>query len=97
MTWQKDKHSRHEPFIWIFFLLQFRFVSFYGGLCAHKRLAIDAATLKAINDASIVYIPPLEKVYLLTTTHRLWLSERNLLPLNLKSTPAASKTSSAVK
>lgn len=79
------------------FLLQFiSFVSFYGGLCAHKQLAIDADPLKTFNDLGIVYIPPLEK-QAYWPQHRPGLSERNLLPLDLKSTPAASKTSSAVK
>lgn len=68
----------------------------WGIVCTHTAGG-DAATLKT--DLSIVhlYIPPLEKAGLLTTTHRPGLSEQNLLPLDLKSTPAASKTSSAVK
>lgn len=57
--------------------------------CAHKQMATDAAPLKALNEPGI---PPLEKASLLTAVVR-----AEPASIGLKETPAASKTSSAVK
>lgn len=89
-TWQKHWHSSHKNLHLVFFsLLHFiTFVSFCRGRCAHKQMAVDAAPLNE---------PSTFRKSKLTWPQQTAVVRVEPGTTGLKETPAASKSSSAVK